>query len=187
MKKILILLILIMFQVAFCYNYSVSLKVNVRVDYQNETVKLEDYYLINEIPDEELLSPFSNCMLLVYYKGQKLTYDLPDYSFIKDAKVSQLTLPYDGYKSIEIICFNRTFKFRLNLCDNDNKCEDHENFLSCPDCKIYNDNTCIDAIDNICDPDCYNDPDCKNNYAFIIILLVLITIVLLLLFIKKKK
>ncbi len=69
--------------------------------------------------------------------------------------MSELVLEHGG---IEI------FRQKLDLCDGDGICSDHETISSCPqDCSPGEvDRSCIPLEDGACDPDCSEgvDPDC---------------------------
>ncbi len=68
-------------------------------------------------------------------------------------------------------------------CTSNNICEENENSLNCPlDCKKgLKDNICDYKLDNICDADCKEDPDCglKNTKPIFIILIILILVIVL--------
>lgn len=79
-------------------------------------------------------------------------------------------------------------------CINNNLCEEGENSLNCAlDCdKGIADNTCSYKLDNLCDPDCEQDPDCgvASLDALTIILLILTLVIVVYLisyFINKSK
>ena len=83
----------------------------------------------------------------------------------------------------------------LVLCNPDNMCEENENSVNCPeDCKgSLKDGICEYKADGICDPDCEEEPDCKNLssnyyiYLIIISLFILTTIIFVISKIKKLK
>ncbi|MEK6933132.1 MAG: hypothetical protein AABW56_05065 [Nanoarchaeota archaeon] len=76
-------------------------------------------------------------------------------------------------------------------CFSNNICEINENNLNCPfDCKIQsNDNLCDYKLDDVCDEDCKEDPDCKfySNPFFTVLVIILLIIIILYLFLTKKK
>jgi len=85
------------------------------------------------------------------------------------------------------------------LCNEDGKCNNNENYLSCPeDCKLNKkDNYCLAQKDGTCDPDCAQgiDPDCKtttkpkianSTRGFIIVGAIIATIILII-WSKKRK
>jgi hypothetical protein len=82
----------------------------------------------------------------------------------------------------------------LVLCLPDKQCEGDENSVNCPeDCKTgAKDGICDYKSDGICDPDCIEEPDCKNktsssNIYFILIGIIgFICIIFLLKFLLKK-
>jgi hypothetical protein len=84
-----------------------------------------------------------------------------------------ITLPYKQQTALEIQHKDKIiFSDNLNLCDNDNTCQENENVISCPkDCPSGGKDLYCDRIqDDICDPDCIknNDPDCSGiNYLFV--------------------
>ncbi len=86
--------------------------------------------------------------------------------------------------------FSNSLEFNVK-CTPNNACETDENYLNCPeDCsQSISDGICNYALDNMCDPDCLEDPDCKKTNLFNIILFSLILIILIIIFyfIFKKK
>lgn len=83
------------------------------------------------------------------------------------------------------------------LCNYNGKCEETENYLSCPeDCSLSEkDNYCLAYKDGTCDPDCIEgiDPDCgeeKKPSGFDLIGITIIagiTLILLLILLSKKR
>ena len=78
------------------------------------------------------------------------------------------------------------------LCNKNNICGENENSLNCPeDCKTgLKDNICDYKIDDVCDPDCTQDPDCKltgkSSLYFILVIFALIIIISLIYFFVNK-
>jgi len=79
------------------------------------------------------------------------------------------------------------------LCVPNNKCDEDENSLNCPeDCNSgLADGICDYKADGKCDPDCEDEPDCKNIsykiYLYIVLgLIVLIIIIIFIMNILKK-
>ena len=76
-------------------------------------------------------------------------------------------------------------------CSSNNLCEVNENNLNCSfDCGIQsNDNICDYKLDNICDEDCREDPDCKfySNPFFTVLVIILFLIIIGYFFLTKKK
>ena len=64
---------------------------------------------------------------------------------------------------------SNSINFKVN-CISNNNCEENENSLTCPeDCKTGGpDGICDYKADNICDPDCDDEPDCKKQEIKII-------------------
>lgn len=87
----------------------------------------------------------------------------------------------------------------IKLCNENGKCEEPENYLSCPeDCSIKKeDRYCLAEKDGTCDPDCMEgiDPDCKEekpkpeklDWVGIGIIAAIIGVVLVILLSKRKK
>jgi hypothetical protein len=83
------------------------------------------------------------------------------------------------------------------LCDPDGKCKDDENMINCPeDCSgSVSDGICNYKADGICDPDCEEEPDCKNlsynkliYYGFgLLIFLILIIFIFKITKLKKNE
>ena len=85
------------------------------------------------------------------------------------------------------------------LCNKDGKCNNNENYLSCPeDCQLNKkDNYCLAQADGTCDPDCAQgiDPDCKtttkqkpaNNIIGLILTGAIAVTVILIIWSKKRK
>ncbi len=89
--------------------------------------------------------------------------------------------------------FSNPIQFNV-YCRSNNICENEENLLNCPiDCaQSFNDNICNYKMDNICDKDCEEDPDCslKNKNSLTLALLLLTLIIMLFLInslINKRK
>ena len=105
---------------------------------------------------------------------------LGDYS-IGETKVTDDSGTYYASNSI-------SFKVK---CISNNKCESNENSNTCPeDCSTgVSDGICDYKADNICDPDCTDDPDCRKsdfNINYITIpLFITILIITILYFIRK--
>ena len=77
-------------------------------------------------------------------------------------------------------------------CQSNNICEKNENSLNCPlDCdKGIKDNICDYRLDNICDEDCENDPDCgffDKNSASVIFAIALLIIIIFFIYTMKKR
>jgi len=79
-------------------------------------------------------------------------------------------------------------------CNNNQVCEPAENYLNCPeDCPTGSkDGICDYMADEVCDPDCTQDPDCtllnKINLNKIISVILLVFIIFMLIkFVRKKK
>lgn len=81
----------------------------------------------------------------------------------------------------------------LVLCKSNNICEENENSVNCPeDCKGgLKDGICEYKADGICDPDCEEEPDCKDLgskiYIYLIVLIVLIFLIIFIIKIIKLK
>ncbi len=93
---------------------------------------------------------------------------------------------------------------KKRLCNNDGKCLEGENFISCPqDCPLEEtDGLCLAESDGICDPDCVEglDPDCteqtpetpetgtkSGNQNALLAIAALIALSALALFLRKRK
>jgi len=95
--------------------------------------------------------------------------------------------------SYGISYFSNPIQFNI-YCRSNNLCEDDENLLNCPiDCaESFNDNICNYKMDNICDKDCEEDPDCslKDKGSLTVLFLVLTLVIVLFLInslINKKR
>ena len=88
------------------------------------------------------------------------------------------------------VYFSNSIEFNVK-CDPNNKCEDPENYLNCPeDCSAsISDGICNYLSDNTCDPDCIEDPDCKkiNSLTIIIITFILAVVIFIIYLLTKKK
>ena len=139
-----------------------------------------EYY--NGIPVKVLkwqITANSNEMVVINYKIKPD--NLGDYS-IKPTMVT--------YKKTNNVYKSQVFDFFVN-CDSNNICEKNENSLNCAeDCKTgIKDNICDYKLDNACDPDCEEDPDCgekpKSSLTFIILILAVALIIYLIKRFKK--
>lgn len=126
-----------------------------------------------------LISP--NMISTISYKI-KIT-ELGDYSI----QATDITDPLT-----EETFFSNGLEFSVS-CNPNNECEDNENYLNCPeDCNQgASDGICNYAADGICDPDCEEEPDCKetkiNILGIILIPLILAIIIFGLFLIFKRK
>jgi len=77
-------------------------------------------------------------------------------------------------------------------CNSNNQCSTEENYITCPeDCESgISDGRCDYKADGICDPDCTQDPDCKEmDFTFLIYIFsgIMLIIILLVIFSKKMQ
>lgn len=90
------------------------------------------------------------------------------------------------------VYFSNSLEFRV-ICNPNNNCEENENYINCPeDCSQSTaDGICNYLADGICDPDCIEEPDCKEakigSLKIIIILIILIILLFILFPLIKKK
>lgn len=81
--------------------------------------------------------------------------------------VVYLKVPYKPEMNLVKIFYKdkKIFEAQLNICNYDGKCEEFENFYTCPkDCpSATKDNVCDALIDEKCDPDCPKEVDLDCN------------------------
>ena len=112
---------------------------------------------------------------------------------IKPIKLGQYNLKPTSIKINNDLYRSNSLEFNVN-CKANNLCEEGENSLNCPqDCKQgMKDGICDYKADNLCDPDCEDEPDCvinnnqNSNLGWIIITLLIIIGLIIFLKIKKK-
>lgn len=113
---------------------------------------------------------------------------------IKPNQVGEYTIPPT---KVDDVSTNTIYlsqpKQLIVMCAPDNKCQDNENYINCPqDCgRSIKDGICDYISDGKCDPDCDKEPDCNNakiNYNYYIFGVILLVILILIIkFFKKPR
>ena len=175
---------------------------NVEIRISNPNLLDKNYQVIETIPQgftlidpsEPNLIEQHNALTVMIYKwdiiipaGQIFTINY----IIKPNQVGEYTIPPTKVNDLST---NDVFlsepKHITASCVPNNVCDGNENAINCPeDCKqSMKDGICEYKADGICDPDCEEEPDCKNiktsNYIYIIAIL-LIVLILIIFLIKK--